>query len=44
MRAPRSVTFAPIGMPSRILNCATDFRARRTCARWPAIVVSSSIA
>ena len=44
MRAPRSVTFAPIGMPSRILNCATDLRALRICARWPAIVVSSSIA
>ena len=44
MRAPRSVTFAPMGMPSRILNCATDLRARRTWARWPAIVVSSSSA
>src|SRR5213083_1748506 len=27
IRAPRSVTFAPIGMPSRILTCATDLRA-----------------
>jgi hypothetical protein len=44
MRAPRSVTLAPIGMPSRILNWAIDFRARRTCARWPAMIVSSSIA
>jgi hypothetical protein len=31
-------------MPSRILNCAIDLRARRTCARCPAIVVSSSSA
>jgi hypothetical protein len=36
------VTRTPIGMPSRILNCAIDFRARRTCARWPAMIVSSS--
>ena len=28
MRAPRSVTFAPIGMPSRSLKPAIDFRAR----------------
>ena len=44
MRAPRSVTRAPTGMPSRSLKLAIDLRARRTCARWPAIVVSSSIA
>ena len=44
MRAPRSVTFAPIGIPSRSLKPAIDLRARRTCARWPAIIVSSSIA
>ena len=44
MRSPRSVTRAPIGMPSRSLNCATDLRARRTWARWPAMIVSSSIA
>ena len=37
MRAPRSVTFAPTGMPSRSLKLAIDFFARRTCARWPAI-------
>ena len=43
MRSPRSVTRAPIGIPSRILNCATDFRARRTCARWPAIVVNMGV-
>ena len=44
IRSPRSVTRQPIGMPSRILNCATDLRARRICARWPAMIVSSSIA
>ena len=27
MRSPRSVTWAPIGMPSRSLNCAIDLRA-----------------
>ncbi len=26
-RSPRSVTFAPMGMPSRSLNPAIDFRA-----------------
>ena len=44
MRAPRSVTRAPMGMPSRSLKLATDFLARRICARCPAIVDSSSIA
>ena len=44
MRAPRSVTLAPIGIPSRILKPAIDLRARRTWARCPAIVVSSSMA
>ena len=44
IRAPRSVTRAPTGIPSRSLKLAIDLRARRTCARWPAIVVSSSIA
>ena len=38
------MTLAPIGMPSRILKPAIDLRARRTCARCPAIVVSSSMA
>src|SRR6516164_5442262 len=33
--APRSVTRAPIGMPSRTLKLAIDFRARRSCARCP---------
>ena len=31
-------------MPSRSLKLAIDLRARRTWARWPAIVESSSIA
>src|SRR5918994_2076027 len=44
MRAPRSVTFAPTAIPSRSLKLAIDLRALRTWARWPAIVVSSSIA
>ena len=35
IRSPRSVTRAPIGIPSRILKPAIDLRARRTCARWP---------
>jgi len=33
-----------MGIPSRSLKPAIDLRAFRTCARWPAIVVSSSIA
>ena len=44
IRAPRSVTRAPTGIPSRSLKLAIDFVARRTCARWPEITVSSSIA
>ena len=44
IRSPRSVTFAPIGMPSRILKPAIDLRARRTWARCPAMIVSSSTA
>ena len=44
MRAPRRVTRAPTAMPSRSLKLAIDLRARRTCARWPAIVESSSMA
>ena len=35
---------APIGIPSRSLNAAIDLRARRICARCPAIVESSSMA
>ena len=44
MRAPRSVTRAPTAIPSRSLKLAIDLRALRTCARWPAMIVSSSIA
>ena len=44
MRSPRSVTRTPTGIPSRILNWAIDLRARRTCARCPAMIVSSSSA
>ena len=40
----RSVTFAPIGMPSRSLNCAIDLVARRTSGFWPVIVVKSRTA
>ena len=39
---PRSVTLAPIGMPSRTLKEATDFLARVTTAFCPAIRESSS--
>jgi hypothetical protein len=35
---------APIGMPSRSLNCAIDRLARRTCGFWPVIVAKSRIA
>src|SRR5258705_428698 len=34
MRAPRSVTFAPIGTPSRSLKLAIDFLARVTTVLW----------
>ena len=44
MRSPRSVTCAPIGMPSRSLNCAMDLRALVTCGFWPVIAVRSLIA
>ena len=44
MRARRSVTATPTGMPSRTLKEATDFFARRTLGRWPAIVASCSVA
>ena len=37
MRSPRSVTCAPIGWPSRSLNCAMDLRAFVTCGFWPVI-------
>ena len=44
MRAPRRVTFVPMGMPSRILKPAIDFFARVIWARWPVMMVSSSTA
>ena len=37
MRSRRRVTFAPIGMPSRSLNCAIDFFALVTTGFWPAM-------
>ena len=42
MRARRSVTLTPTGMPSRSLKLAIDLRARRTFGCWPAIVASCS--
>ena len=44
MRSPRSVVCAPIGMPSRNLNCAMDLRALVTDGRWPVIAPRSRIA
>src|SRR5215210_1074038 len=44
MRSPRSVTLAPTGMPSLILNPAIDLRARLSWAFWPVILARSSIA
>ena len=44
MRARRSVTETPTGIPSRILKEAIDFRARRTFGCCPAIVASCSVA
>ena len=44
IRSPRRVTFAPIGMPSRSLNCAIDLRARCTSGFWPVIAVRSRTA
>ena len=44
MRSPRSVTLAPIGMPSRSLNPAIDLRALVTTGFCPVIVVRSSSA
>jgi len=42
MRAPRSVTAAPISCPSRSPKFAIDFFARRRTGRCPVIVSSSS--
>ncbi len=44
IRARRSVTETPTGIPSRTLKEAIDLRARRTFGRWPAIVASCSTA
>ena len=44
IRSPRRVTFAPIGMPSRSLNCAMDLRAFCTSGFWPVIAVRSRTA
>src|SRR5215210_5010682 len=44
IRSPRSVTLAPTGMPSRILNPAMLFLARRSCGFWPVIRAKSSVA
>src|SRR5688572_24551525 len=41
IRSPRNVTWAPIGMPSRSLNCAMDLRALVTVGFWPVIAVRS---
>ena len=44
MRSPRRVTLAPMGMPSRSLNCAIDFFARRITGFWPVIAARSRTA
>ena len=44
MRAPRSVTLQPIGMPSRSLKPAIDFLAFVIRGRWPAMIASCSTA
>src|ERR1700733_8355799 len=44
IRSPRSVTCAPIGMPSRSLNCAMDFLAFATAGFCPVIVARSLMA
>src|SRR5215210_8012269 len=44
IRSPRSVTLAPTGMPSLILNPAMLLRAFLSCAFWPVILARSSIA
>ena len=41
IRSLRSVTLAPITMPSRSLNWAMDFLARVVMGFWPAICVRS---
>ena len=44
MRSLRSVTLAPIGMPSRSLKSAIDVRALVITGFWPAISARSSAA
>ena len=44
IRAPRSVTRAPIDMPSRSLNAAIDFRAFVTTGFCPVMMARSSTA
>src|SRR5882724_1459563 len=44
IRAPRKVTFAPIGTPSRSLKFAIDFLAFVTIGRWPEISCRSAVA
>ena len=44
MRSPRSVTLAPIDMPSRSLKPAIDLRALVTRTFWPVMVWRSSTA
>src|SRR5258705_3003407 len=44
IRAPRRVTFAPIGTPSRSLKFAIDFFARCRLGRWPEISCRSAVA
>ena len=44
MRSPRRVTFAPIGMPWRILKPAIDFFARVIVGFWPVMMRRSSMA
>ena len=41
MRSPRSVTLAPMALPSRSLKPAIDFLALVTSGFWPVIVVRS---
>ena len=40
-RSPRRVTLAPMGMPSRSLKAAMDWRARVTTGFWPVITSRS---
>src|SRR5580765_3982816 len=44
MRARRSVTAQPIGIPSRSLKPAIELRALRTVGRWPVICARSRTA